>query len=239
MSRPEQKALPLPVITSTRTLSSKLAFQMTVRISRISRSSKALSFSGRFSLMIPMPSSKTSNSMVRRSRAGSRKPRGRPSPSITTVVCLSVSMIGLRIFTRGKATAAHREHLVGRGVEEGLVLLDDKHGEAATELLERAQDLAHHDRREPLGRLVEHQHGRIEQQRSRNREHLLLAATQRTARLIETLAQPRKQGQYLVEARAERCRLQTTGRTCQIEILPHAELDQNLPTLRHQNQAGA
>lgn len=77
------------VITSTRTLSSKFAFQITVRISRIRRSSKALSFSGRFSLMTPMPSSVTSNSMVRRSSAGSRKPRGSPSPSMTTVVCVS------------------------------------------------------------------------------------------------------------------------------------------------------
>src|SRR5258708_7404548 len=57
------------------------------------------------------------------------------------------------------------------------VLFDQQDGEAF--LLETAQhpdDLLDDHRREPLGRLVEHQQRRIEHQRARNRQHLLLAA---------------------------------------------------------------
>ena len=65
MSRPAQNPRPAPVMTITRTLSSKFACQMTLRISRSMRSSNALSLSGRLSVTTTIPSSGRSTRIVR------------------------------------------------------------------------------------------------------------------------------------------------------------------------------
>ena len=85
MSRPEQKARPEPVMTMTRTVSSKFACQITLRSSRSMRSSKALSFAGRARVMTRMPSSTRSVLMVSNSSTCSRKPFGLPCSSSATV----------------------------------------------------------------------------------------------------------------------------------------------------------
>ena len=48
------------------------------------------------------------------------------------------------------------------------------------------------DRRQPLGRLVQQQHLRIERQRAADRQHLLLAAGELVAEIVAALLQPRK-----------------------------------------------
>ena len=71
-------------------------------------------------------------------------------------------------------------------------------------------DLLHDDRRESLGRLVHHQQARVEQQRARDREHLLLAARELAAaarmpflesrkRVVDALARPPAAGAALAQ----------------------------------------
>ena len=57
---------------------------------------------------------------------------------------------------------------------------------------ERPQQFLDDDRRQPLGRLVQQQHLRVERQRAADRQHLLLAAGELVAEIVAALLQPRK-----------------------------------------------
>src|SRR5947199_1318747 len=82
---------------------------------------------------------------------------------------------------------AHDKDHVRVPQRKGKLLLDEK--DRCARLLERRNgtaELAHHHRRQSLGRLVHQQQRRISDQRARCREHLLLAA----AELAGKAAQP-------------------------------------------------
>ncbi len=74
------------------------------------------------------------------------------------------------------------------------VLLDDEDGDIALlgQPHQHVLDLRDDDRREAFGRLVHDQEPRIEQQRPRDRQHLLLAAGELRAGIVLALGKPRK-----------------------------------------------
>src|SRR6266567_913713 len=93
------------------------------------------------------------------------------------------------------------------GELEGMkrVLLDQEDGELLLDV-EGADDLENlpgDERGEPERRLVEQQEARPAHERARDRQHLLLAARERAAALVEPLAQPRKQDEDAVEIGVE------------------------------------
>src|SRR5262245_60445860 len=61
------------------------------------------------------------------------------------------------------------------------------------ERLDAAPDLRAHERRQPLGRLVQNEQARIRHQRAADREHLLLTAGERAAEAPRAGSQLRKQ----------------------------------------------
>ena len=67
---------------------------------------------------------------------------------------------------------------------------------------ERAKDFRHHERREAERGLVEHQQARAHEQRARDRQHLLLAARQRSRLLAAPLGEARKEAEHALEVRA-------------------------------------
>ena len=76
------------------------------------------------------------------------------------------------------APVHHHVDGVGDLDRDAEVLLDQQHRDLALggERLQHRRDLLDDHRREALGRLVHHQQLRVEEQRARDREHLLLAA---------------------------------------------------------------
>ena len=74
------------------------------------------------------------------------------------------------------------------------VLLDEEHGQALArvELGDDLEDLLDDERREPERGLVEQQQLRPAHQRARDGEHLLLAARQRAAALVQALLEARE-----------------------------------------------
>src|SRR5438445_1896787 len=78
------------------------------------------------------------------------------------------------------------------------VLLDDEHRRSLVlvELHECLEDLLDHERREPERRLVEEQQPWPRHQRTAEREHLLLAAGQRSGLLVAPLLQPREETEH-------------------------------------------
>ena len=74
---------------------------------------------------------------------------------------------------------------------------------ALAQLRHRLADLGDHRRHQPFGRLVEQQHLRLEAERARHGQHLLLAARQRAGALLQPLAQEREKVEHAL--RASRC----------------------------------
>ena len=74
------------------------------------------------------------------------------------------------------------------------ILLDDEDADIAflAEIQQDLLDLLDNDRSESLGRFVHDEQMRVEQQRARNRQHLLLAAGQLIAAIAAPLGEPRK-----------------------------------------------
>src|SRR5262245_41555766 len=85
-----------------------------------------------------------------------------------------------------------RQHVAAVRDREGHVriLLDDQHGDARlVDLLDDLEAPLDEDRREPHRRLVHKQELRLRHQRPSHRDHLLLAARQRSGELAATLVQ--------------------------------------------------
>ena len=75
----------------------------------------------------------------------------------------------------------------------GILLDNDRTGTAGTgDGAERPEQFLDNDRGQPLGRLVQQQHPRIERERATDRQHLLLAAGELIAEIVAALFQPRK-----------------------------------------------
>ena len=133
------------------------------------------------------------------------------------------------------APVDHHRDAVGGFHRDADVLFDQQHrdpgrfGRRMRELLQRCCDLLDDHRRQAFGRLVHHQHARVEQQRAADREHLLLTARQLGAAVAPAIRQPREQRvDALDRPRALACAL---CRKPQVLVdrqrWPHA------PTLRH------
>src|SRR5690606_17393533 len=194
MSRPAQKPRPAPVMIRTRMPSSKLARQTTWRISRIIVSSKALSLSGRLSVKTAILSGRTSSLMVVKLSVLARKPAGHPSFVILVMVSMVLSLIDADAPSRGgDRPRTHEQQPIGQSLDESPVLLDHEDRKAALERREGLGEAANDDRREPLRRFVQHQHLRAQQQRARDRQHLLLAAAERSAELVGSFREARKE----------------------------------------------
>src|SRR6266545_6524767 len=113
-----------------------------------------------------------------------------------------------------------------RYVERGVrVLLDDEHCQplllvqAANELEELLDD----ERREAERRFVQQEQPRLRQARPREREHLLLAAGERSRLLVAPLAQPRQLARHLVEVARDRLPVAPQVRA-HLQVLPDREL---------------
>ena len=76
--------------------------------------------------------------------------------------------------------------------DDAEVLLDEQHGRQLRQPLEHVRELGDERRREPLRRLVDEQQAVVVEQRPRDRDHLLLAAGERSRPLARTLPQLRE-----------------------------------------------
>jgi hypothetical protein len=80
------------------------------------------------------------------------------------------------------------------------ILLDDQDRRTALAyILQRADDLLYDQRRETFGWLVEHEQRWVEQERTRNRQHLLLATRELRAAEFRALLETREKFKHLVE----------------------------------------
>ena len=116
-----------------------------------------------------------------------------------------------------------------RGVR---VLLDDQHREALL-LVEPAHDLEElldDDRREPERRLVEEQEPRPREARAGEREHLLLAARQRSGLLVAPLREPRQLARDLVEVLRDGLAVAAEVRA-HLQVLPDRQLAEDAAAL--------
>src|SRR6185295_17948250 len=90
--------------------------------------------------------------------------------------------------------------VVGVGEHGVRVAVDDQRRDAAgANRRDRPPDLGDDERCEPFGRLVEDQQQRIGEQRAADREHLLLAARELLAAVVEPLGEARKRRQDALE----------------------------------------
>ena len=151
---------------------------------------------------------------------------------------------------RGRRALEHeapgRQHvdLVGDGERELQVLLDQQDGVAAfAQPPHDLLDLQHQSRRQAFRRLVHQDELGVGHQRPSDRQHLLLAAAERTARMVDALAELREFLDDLVEIPAlagplprpllgarEHARRQQ-------QVLAHAERAENAPSLRDDRNA--
>ncbi|MGY4313460.1 hypothetical protein ACVWW1_002763 [Bradyrhizobium sp. JR3.5] len=112
---------------------------------------------------------------------------------------------------------------VGNGRGEAEILFDQQDGESLRlQARNGVPDLLNDDRRQPFGRLVQHQEARAGAQDARNRQHLLLAARELGALAVEPLLQVGKQREDLVERQAARAHHRR-----QQQILAHVEAGEN------------
>src|SRR5262249_57255903 len=86
-------------------------------------------------------------------------------------------------------------------------VLEQEDGEpvARVEVADDAEDLLGDERREAERGLVEQQQARASHEGARNRQHLLLAARQRTAALIAALGEAWEEREHALEILGERC----------------------------------
>jgi hypothetical protein len=91
-------------------------------------------------------------------------------------------------------TVDHDRDLLGDRGGDADILLDHEDADAAflAEVQKYLLDLFDDDRSEPFGGLVHDEQMRVEQERARDREHLLLTAGKLVAAIAAPLRQPRK-----------------------------------------------
>src|SRR5688572_4233131 len=119
------------------------------------------------------------------------------------------------------------------------VLLDEQHGHArALELADHLADVSYERGRQALRGLVHENDPRAGHHDARNREHLLLAARERLARLVEALLQPGEVGEYALETLLpQRGRAPGERREPQLEVLAHGEAGEYAAVLGHEADA--
>src|SRR2546421_8503911 len=94
-----------------------------------------------------------------------------------------------------------------------------------------------HQRREPLGRLVEDEEVRIGHERAADGEHLLLAARESAAEVVHALGEPGEEIQHLGK-RPRVARRAAVFRECD-QVLPHAQVGEDLASFRDERDAAA
>src|SRR5262245_58045899 len=123
---------------------------------------------------------------------------------------------------------AHHVDTIRHLQSQVIVLLDQQDREALVlEPLEDAPDFPHDDGRQSLGGLVQQKHAAIREERSAERQHLLLAAGERTRQLPLTLREPGKQRKDPFEREAVRS-------SANKQILLHRQRREDPATLRHE-----
>ena len=105
---------------------------------------------------------------------------------------------------RLQAPVDHHRNAVGGGGGHRQVLLDQQDGQVVLlgQLAQGRLHLRHDDRGQALGGLVHHQHPGLQQQRTANRQHLLLAPRELAAAVVASFGQARKQRVHPVNGRA-------------------------------------
>src|SRR5215470_3086467 len=125
---------------------------------------------------------------------------------------------------------------VGQLERHGRVLLDKDDGQALPgQLADSARDLAHDDGRESKRRLVEEQALGLRHEPAPDREHLLLAAGERPAALLEPLAEPWKNRADPLEVSADVAAVRPLV-GAHSQIVQHRELGEDLPPLGHEDE---
>src|SRR4051812_394581 len=121
------------------------------------------------------------------------------------------------------AAVRHRERAA-------CVLLDheDRHA-PLVDLADLVEDRVHEERRQPRRRLVEQEQVGLGDERARHRQHLPLAARQRSRTLPAPLAQARKQVEDLRQARL---RVDAERRRAELEVLLDAQRREDVLALR-------
>ena len=97
------------------------------------------------------------------------------------------------------------------------------------------EDLLHEERREAEGRLVEEQELRLGHQRAADREHLLLAAGERPARLASRSRRRGKSAEHALEAGSDSVSRPQVG--AHLQVLAHREVREDAAALRHVGDA--
>ena len=128
----------------------------------------------------------------------------------------------------------HDRDVVGHRGRDPDILLDDEHADVAliAEIEQNLFDPFDNDRRQALGRLVHDQEPRVEQERARNGEHLLLAAGELIAAIGAPFGETRKR---FVDARDRPLRLAVAGGEAQMLI--DGERRPQAPALRNVGKA--
>src|SRR5262249_12354003 len=129
----------------------------------------------------------------------------------------------------------HQKHpraQLERGVD---VLLDEQDRDAGlVDAVDLPPNLRAEPRHDSLGRLVEDDQLGPHNQAARDREHLLLAARQRVAGLLEPLLEPREAAEYVLLALAI-----ALARQPDVEILQYGQVGEDAAPLRHISDAAA
>src|SRR5438876_514678 len=135
------------------------------------------------------------------------------------------------------APAVEDDDVVGDVEDQLGVLLHEDDGEPlGLEATDRRHHLGHDLRRQSFRGLVHQQHPGVRHQRAGNREHLLLAARERSGDLVPALAQAWEERRHGVERPQHR---QITARPASghREILAHGEAPKDTAALGHERDA--
>jgi len=116
----------------------------------------------------------------------------------------------------------HHQAIAALG-NPAVIAIDDERGDArGADLVDHAPDLLHDERRQALGRLVEHDEGGIGHQRAPDGEHLLLAARELHAGMAQALLEARERREHALERPAGAPVARRTGRHHQ--VLTHRKI---------------
>src|SRR5215470_9028857 len=117
------------------------------------------------------------------------------------------------------------------------VLVDDQDRLAGRlEPFDAAPDLGAHQRRQPLGRLVEDQQTRVGHERAADRQHLLLASGECAARAALARGELRKQLEHGLDAPGRRAAGSVRRR--RHEVLPYGQVRKDLAPFRDEPEPG-
>ena len=132
---------------------------------------------------------------------------------------------------------AGREHVAAVGDRERdvRVLLDDEHGDAlVVHLLDDLEALLDEDRSEPHRRLVHQQQLRVRHQRAAHRDHLLLAARERSGQLLAPLVDAREELEDALEVLRRAAGAQVGAH---LQVLEHRHRREETAVLGHDRHA--